>query len=512
MWRLKTLASRILFAVVGILIATVVIGGLLDIQLTKRTFDKQYEDRAVAVANVVAEIPQIKTAVAAGDPDHVIQALASRIAKGSGASYVVVTDRIGTRFSHPNSSLIGQRLEEPVAVLDGKDHVGIDHGSLGRSANGKAPIFSPTGAVIGQVSVGIVETRVAQAVNEQVTAIALYSGIALGVGVLVALLMARALKRATFGLEPAEITSLLQDREAMLHGIREGVIGFDAKGRVTIINDEARRLLRLTGTVVGSALEEVFPPGRLRDVLDGTSAGADQSVLTDDALLMVNRQPVVVAGRDVGSVVTLRDRTELESLVRELHAVTGLANALRAQEHEFTNRLHVIAGLIVDGGAGGGAERQRHRHRGELRVRLGRGRRENGDGLGVERAHRTGGQGDGAGDGSDGHPGAEPGRGRAAHARGGVVATSVATAEHHLHHAVEVMSADPDRAAALCAVPGGAATHAAHLGDLGLATNTAASVPAVAALGTRRGGERERAGAYCCSCDAPRECGSRTSS
>lgn len=346
MWRLRTLASRILISVLGILLATVVIGGALDVQLTKRTFDRQYEDRARAVANVVAEIPQIKSAVAVGDPHHQIAALADRIARGSEASYVVVTDRHGMRFSHPNAALIGRRLEEPVAVLDGKDHVGIDHGSLGRSANGKAPIFNASGAVIGQVSVGIVETRVAQAVGDQIAAIALYSAIALGVGVLVALLMARTLKRTTFGLEPAEIGSLLQDREAMLHGIKEGVIGFDAKGKVTLVNDEGRRLMRLHGTVVGRMLDEVFPPGRLREVLAGRSQGPDQGVLTDDALLVVNRNPVVVAGRDVGSVVTLRDRTELESLVRELHTMTGLTNALRAQEHEFTNRLHVIAGLI----------------------------------------------------------------------------------------------------------------------------------------------------------------------
>jgi two-component system CitB family sensor kinase len=158
--------------------------------------------------------------------------------------------------------------------------------------------------------------------------------------------MARALKRTTFGLEPSEIGSLLQDREAMLHGIREGVIGFDAKDRITIINDEARRLLGLAGTVIGQSVDQVVPAGRLRDVLTGSTSGTDQQVLTDDALLVVNRNPVVVAGRDVGSVVTLRDRTELESLVRELHATTGLADALRAQEHEFTNRLHVIAGLI----------------------------------------------------------------------------------------------------------------------------------------------------------------------
>lgn len=346
MWRLKTIASRILLAVLGILLATVVIGGALDVQLTKRTFDKLYEDRARAVANVVAEIPQVQTAVATGDPTRLMPALADRIATGSDASYVVITDRDGVRFSHPNRKLIGQRLEEPVAVLDGNDHVGIDHGSLGRSANGKAPIFDASGTVIGQVSVGIVETRVAEAVREQIAAIALYSAIALAIGALVALLMTRTLKRATFGLRPSEIGSLLQDREAMLHGIREGVIGFDGKRRVTLINDEARRLMDVKGAVIGRSVDELFPPGRLRDVLDGHSHGADQAILTDDSLLVVNRMPVVVAGRDVGSVVTLRDRTELESLVRDLHAMTGLANALRAQEHEFTNRLHVIAGLI----------------------------------------------------------------------------------------------------------------------------------------------------------------------
>lgn len=346
MWRLRTIATRIVLAVLGILLATVAIGGALDVQLTKRTFDRQYQDRARAVANVVAQIPQVRAAVAAGDPDRIIPALAERIASGSDASYVVVTDRSGLRYSHPTPALIGQRLEEPVAVLDGKDHVGIDHGSLGRSANGKAPIFDAAGTVIGQVSVGIVERRVSAAVNQQIAAIAMYSAIALAVGALVAIAMGRTLRRATFGLEPAEIGSLLQDREAMLHGIREGVIGLDTRQRITLINDEARRLLHLTGTVLGSTAEEVFPPGRLQDVLSGASSGPDQEVLSDEALLVVNRNPVIVGGRDVGSVITLRDRTELESLVRELHAMTGLANALRAQEHEFTNRLHVIAGLI----------------------------------------------------------------------------------------------------------------------------------------------------------------------
>jgi two-component system CitB family sensor kinase len=346
MWRQRTLASQIMVATLGILLATVALGGILDIQLTRRSMDQQYEARASAIASLVAGLPEIRDALNRADRSGTVQQLASQFAKSAGAAYVVVTDRTGLRYSHPNPALIGKRLEEPVAVLDGRSHVGIDHGSLGRSANGKAPVLLPGGAVIGQVSVGILETQVSREVNDDIAAIALYSALALGVGACVAYLLSRAIKRVTFGLELREIAALLQEREAMLHGIQEGVIGFDTRHRVTLINTEARRLLHIRGGGTGSPIGELVPPGRLRDVLTGTVSGVDQSVITKDAMLLVNRRPVSIAGRNVGSVVTLRDRTEMEALIRRMNAVSGLISALRAQEHEFTNRLHVIAGLL----------------------------------------------------------------------------------------------------------------------------------------------------------------------
>lgn len=346
MWRSRTLASQILLGVLGILVVTFVLGGALYIELTRRSLDRQYETRAVDIAATVAQIPEVRAGITHPDPRGVIQGLATQVQRSTGADYVVITDRSGIRFSHPNQALIGQRLEEPVAALDGRTHVGVDRGSLGRSANGKAPIFSPDGPIIGQVSVGILERNVSSQLRHQALVIALYSALVLALGVAASWLLARTIKRVTFGLELSEIASLLQEREAMLHGIREGVLGFDAKGRVNLINNEARRLLRISSTATGQHLDELVPAGRLRDLLAGDVSGDDQVVLTEEYLLVVNRMPVRLGGRDVGFVVTLRDRTELEALIRELHAVTGLTEALRAQEHEFTNRLHVIAGLL----------------------------------------------------------------------------------------------------------------------------------------------------------------------
>jgi two-component system CitB family sensor kinase len=172
------------------------------------------------------------------------------------------------------------------------------------------------------------------------------AAIGLGLGALGSFLLARRIKRQTFGLEPKEIATLLEQREAVLHGIREGTVATDSSGRVTLVNDEAKRLLSVDDGALGRPLVDIVPPGHAREVLGGNVLDPDQIVLVDDRVLVANRMPVTVRGREVGAVVTLRDRTELETLMQELNDVRSLADALRAQEHEFSHRLHVVAGLI----------------------------------------------------------------------------------------------------------------------------------------------------------------------
>ncbi|MCI0141312.1 sensor histidine kinase [Arthrobacter bambusae] len=345
-WKARPLASQILVWLLCILFVTVTLGALLYTQISNQTLEDQYRLRALGIATTVAQMPEIVTSLGNGDPTHSIQAIASKVQSQAQPDYVVVTDRKGVRYSHPNPNLIGQTLEEPVAVLDGQTHVGIDKGSLGDSVNAKAPVRAADGTVVGQVSVGILETTESSELTKQVLLIAGYSAVVLVISAMGSALLARRIKRVTFDLEPVEIASLLQEREALLHGIREAMIGFDDDGRVTVINSEARSLLHLEENVLGEKIEDLLPAGRLRSLLTGQISGTDQIVITEDALLVVNRMSVALAGRSIGSVVTLRDRTEVEGLVRDLRSVEGLMEALRAQEHEYANRLHVVDGLL----------------------------------------------------------------------------------------------------------------------------------------------------------------------
>ncbi|WP_307790999.1 sensor histidine kinase [Streptomyces actuosus] len=341
----RRLSARILANQLVILTLTGLIGFVLFAFAQRAELDRSYQERALAIAQTTAAEPQIQQAMEYGGGGDVVQTVAERIRRASAASYVVVIDLKGVRHSHPIPALLGEPTNEPLTVLDGRSHVGVDQGATGRSANGRAPLYGPSGALVGEVSVGIPEHDVLGELWRELPSFALYAAIATALGAAAAYLLARRLKRTTFGLELEEIAGLLQDREAMLHGIREGVVAFDPDGRITVVNDEARRLLGL-GTALGRRLEEVLPDGRLRRALDGSLPGTDVSVLTDEHCLVVNRMPVTLHGRELGAVVTVRDRTEMIGLLRELDSVRGLTDALRAQQHEFTNRIHTLAGLL----------------------------------------------------------------------------------------------------------------------------------------------------------------------
>ena len=150
MRRRRQLSSRILASVVAILLASTLVGFVLVTLRQRAEFEHDYQQRALAVAQTFATMPSIRTALARRSPAdrRLIQSLAQQVRSDTGATYVVVIDRDGIRYSHPDPALIGQRISEPVIALDGRDHTGVDHGNLGTSANAKVPIV-PGGSYAG---------------------------------------------------------------------------------------------------------------------------------------------------------------------------------------------------------------------------------------------------------------------------------------------------------------------------------------------------------------------------
>lgn len=349
--RLPRLSTQLLLLELAIILLTVGVSSVVVYLHSRGDIAKRAGAESLAIAQTVASDEQVIAAITRPDGARVIDPIAERIRRATGASFVVVANRRGIRMSHPNPKLIGKSLlhdpgENPGAIFAGRTFVGEQRGSLGWSMRAKVPIRNAEGRVVGLVSVGVLEKAIASEFRESLPVILVPLLVALTVAVIGAFLLARRVKRQTFGLEPDEIAALLEQREAMLHGVREGAITLDPTGRITLINDQAQRLLGVTADVVGQPVGDVVPTGRVQDVLMGRASGRDEVLVLGERVLVANRMPVEVRGRPIGAVVTLRDRTELDALSRELHDVRKLADALRAQEHEFQHRLHVISGLI----------------------------------------------------------------------------------------------------------------------------------------------------------------------
>jgi two-component system CitB family sensor kinase len=347
----RRLSTQITVLVLALILMTVGIGAVVSFFQARSELDAHAGERALALARVVATDADVVEAFDAPEPPAVIEPIAEHFRQATGAAFIVVANGKGIRYSHPNPQLIGTSLlgdpgENPQAVLSGKTFVGVQNGSLGPSMRAKTPIRNADGKVIGLVSVGISEQKIGETLRAHLLSYLLPAILGLGLGLIGAVLLSRRVKRQTFGLEPGEIAGLLEQREAMLHGVREGAVTVDTAGRITMVNDEAQRLLGVDRSAVGRQLSAVVPAGRVQEVLAGETGGLDEVIVLRHRVLVVNRMAVELRGRAIGAVITLRDRTELDTLVRELQDVRGLADALRAQEHEFANRLHVIGGLV----------------------------------------------------------------------------------------------------------------------------------------------------------------------
>ncbi|MFG2836314.1 ATP-binding protein [Streptomyces zaomyceticus] len=322
---------------------TVLATGLFLAPLSAQ-LDDQAMRRALAIAGTTAS-PRLAadltaTPFSARGP---VQTEAERIRMSTGAEYIVVMDTRGVRWSHPDPAQIGRRVStDPTDVLAGREVMEIDSGTLGRSARGKMPLRDADGRIVGAVSVGIEYDSVRDRLLAAIPGLLAYAGGALAAGALAAYLISRRLQRQTHDLAFSDISALLAEREAMLHGIREGVVALDRNGSVRLMNDEAQRLLGVGPEAAGRPLDEVLGEGRTADVLAGRVTGDDLVTVRGHRVLIANRMPT----DDGGAVATLRDRTELERLGRELDSTRGLIDALRAQDHEHANRMHTLLGLL----------------------------------------------------------------------------------------------------------------------------------------------------------------------
>lgn len=356
-FRRQTLAGEMLVLQLAIVVVVLLAVAAVSLAQSEATFNRVEGRRVAALAEQLAANPLVRSQLVRPAPLEALAPLVNSTQTQSGVTSVTVTDADGRIVSSTNPTAIGDRLELGEGAAEGRGWSGSLTLDGSRQLVAQVPVLGATqqnlGRYLGTVMIGEADPTVWQRLNGASSYLLAYLGIASGLGLVGSWLLARRVKRQTLGLEPREIAGLAEHREAMLYGIAEGVIALDPQHRLTLANDMGRRLLDLPEDCVGQSLAELGIEGRLRDVLVGDRKGApherDEVVIRHGRVLVMNRMTVTKDGRPLGSVTTLRDRTELARLEREIGSFRSSSELLRAQAHEFANQLHTISGLIEIG-------------------------------------------------------------------------------------------------------------------------------------------------------------------
>lgn len=348
----STPVAQQILALQLVVLLVVVLGSLaLAYTDARRDADDAATDQVLAVARTVAESPLIDEAIERADPPVVLQPYAELVRRDTATDFVVIMDPRGVRWTHPDPANIGGKFLGSIdRAQRGQAHTERYTGTLGPSIRAVVPVLRDD-RVIALVAVGLTVAKVDDALLRTLPQLGAAALVVLAVGLAGALLISRRLRRQTHGLGEREITRMYEYYDAVLRAVREGLILLDRQGRIQLVNAEGARLLGLDATVTGRPVTEVGLPDELADALSGPEEITDEIHLVDARMLVVNRRPAGPGGRGLGSVVTLRDHTEIQALSGELDTVRGLADSLRAQNHEAANRLHTVVSLIEIGRA-----------------------------------------------------------------------------------------------------------------------------------------------------------------
>ncbi|MFF8635460.1 ATP-binding protein [Streptomyces pilosus] len=348
----RSLAGQ-LFAMQAVLIAVVVAGYALFSYVSDRSQAEEAAGRqATSVALAVADSPSVREAIRTPDPSSRLQPYALAVVRDTDVDFVTIMDPRGIRWTHPDPAQIGRVFQGHTGpALGGRTFTETYTGTLGPSVRAVTPVLDGE-RTVGLVSAGIRVEEISQRVRGQLTALLAVAAGALALGAVGTYVVNARLRRHTHGMNATELSHMHDYHQAALHAVREGLLMLDGQYRVALINDGGRELLGVDQEedVVGRPVTELDLPSPLTGALLASEPRVDEVHLTADRVLVVNTSPVT-GGQRRGTVVTLRDVTELQSLMGELDSERGFTQALRSQAHEAANRLHTVVSLIELGRA-----------------------------------------------------------------------------------------------------------------------------------------------------------------
>lgn len=350
-----TLKIKMILLISVLIIGVITVLGFFIHYFISDTLEKQMGERAQSVAESVAQIPELREAFKLEDPSAFIQSIVTPIQEATGAEFIVIGNQEEIRYTHPEVEKIGKKMigeDNERALRYGESYVSKATGSLGNSLRAKVPIILD-GEIVGVASVGFLVDDIQSIIRNYSKELWYILLIISVVAVLGAVYLASYIKKMLFGLEPEEIAYLYFQKEKILQSTHEGILAVDQNGIITMMNAAAEKLVDgqdpVNNAYLGKSIDSVLPFSEIPEVLQDGKSRYNREMILGKYVVYVNIVPIYIEKAMMGVVATVRNKTDIEVLTNELTRVQQYTNALRAQTHEFSNKLHTILGLLLLG-------------------------------------------------------------------------------------------------------------------------------------------------------------------
>lgn len=352
-YKLK-LKTKLIILIFLVFVLAVVAENIFIIHIVNNQYYNDASKTVEKVADIVAGALEVVYDIEHPTLENLakIQTYAEHARALSQVEFITIFDMHGIRYSHPDKNKIGLMIAggDGERAMHGESYLSVAQGTLGSSVRAFRPIYSEDHRQIGAVLVGQTLQKIDHIASRTVSPIVLALVLSLMIAILLALWLSRNIKNILFGLEPFEMVKLFEERDAIIHTVKEGIVVINRQGEITQINAEAKRILKADSRkkLIGQNIYSLIPNTRLYDIMQTGESEYDTEQNIEGITILTNRIPLIVNGQLIGAVATFRDMTEMRVLAENLTGVHRYADALRSQSHEFHNKLHVIYGLVFN--------------------------------------------------------------------------------------------------------------------------------------------------------------------
>jgi sensor histidine kinase regulating citrate/malate metabolism len=344
------LLDRVIIVILSLIILLLVATSIVFSNMMFDFIRIQTEKLAIQTAKNIAGLPALHQFVANEERHPELQHLLLKFSLNTDAAYIAIANKAGTLIAHSHGELSAKELINPYLHLSlekGSSYVYRYTQNSKRFISGNAPIVDGSENIIGLVSIGypVDNAMVITRTYLENSIFHLFLFIIIGLGA--SIIIAKGVKSAIFGLEPGEIATLFQVRTAIIESIRAGVLATDNNGIITLANSNAENMLELKKEeLTAQPIERLFSKRLIHRALHDGICIYDAEKTVQGVVMICNIVPLTFQDTIQGVVVTFSKKDEIDLIANELSQATRYSEILRAQTHEYSNRLHAIAGMI----------------------------------------------------------------------------------------------------------------------------------------------------------------------